>query len=94
MGLRPLEEFGMFGLGLSEIAVILLAIVVFVKPNELPKFMRKLGYVMRRMQDEREAFKRSLRALAREAAEDPVSAPGGEGMDSSGGGPEAGGGDP
>ena len=88
------EEFGMFGLGISEIVVILLAIVVFVKPNEWPKFVRKFGYVMGRMQEERESFKRSLRALAREAAEDPVPAPGGEGKDSSVGGPEAGGGDP
>ena len=34
----------MFGLGLSEIFFIVILFLVFVKPCDLPKTLRKLGY--------------------------------------------------
>ncbi len=33
----------MFGLGFWEIIVILLMVIVFVKPKDLPRFARKIG---------------------------------------------------
>ena len=33
----------MFGLGIWEIALLCVAVLVFVRPDELPKVMRKLG---------------------------------------------------
>ena len=39
----------MFGLGLWEIAAIALAIVVFVKPSELPRAARAIGRAVRRI---------------------------------------------
>ncbi|GHU64754.1 hypothetical protein FACS189447_02290 [Spirochaetia bacterium] len=33
----------MFGIGFSEIIVVLLLIIVFVRPDDLPKFLRTLG---------------------------------------------------
>jgi sec-independent protein translocase protein TatB len=33
----------MFGIGFSEIVIIVLVVIVFVRPADLPAFMRKLG---------------------------------------------------
>jgi Sec-independent protein translocase protein TatA len=33
----------MFGIGFSEIIVVVLAVIVFVRPNDLPKFLRMAG---------------------------------------------------
>jgi sec-independent protein translocase protein TatB len=33
----------MFGIGFSEIIVLLVIIIVFVRPDDLPKFLRTLG---------------------------------------------------
>ena len=52
----------MFGLGIWEIALLCVALLVFVRPEELPRVMGKLGqwygrvtgssrYVMRRLQE-------------------------------------------
>ena len=52
----------MFGLGIWEIALLCIALLVFVRPEELPKVMAKLGqwygrvtgssrYIMRRLQE-------------------------------------------
>ncbi len=52
----------MFGLGIWEIALLCIALLVFVRPEELPKVMGKLGqwygrvtgssrYLMRRLQE-------------------------------------------
>ena len=52
----------MFGLGIWEIALLCIALLVFVRPEELPKVMGKLGqwygrvtgssrYIMRRLQE-------------------------------------------
>ena len=52
----------MFGLGIWEIALLCIALLVFVRPEELPKVMGKLGqwygrvtgssrYIMRQLQE-------------------------------------------
>ncbi|MDE0027046.1 MAG: twin-arginine translocase TatA/TatE family subunit [Spirochaetaceae bacterium] len=52
----------MFGLGIWEIALLCIALLVFVRPEELPKVLGKLGqwygrvtgssrYIMRRLQE-------------------------------------------
>ncbi len=33
----------MFGLGIWELIIIIVAVVIFVKPEDLPKFFRKVG---------------------------------------------------
>lgn len=33
----------MFGIGLSEILIILLAIIILIRPEDLPKFVRTVG---------------------------------------------------
>ena len=33
----------MFGIGFSEIVIIMLVVIVFVRPTDLPAFTRKLG---------------------------------------------------
>ena len=33
----------MFGIGLSEIILIFLVIIVFIRPDDLPKFLRSAG---------------------------------------------------
>ncbi len=52
----------MFGLGFWEIMVILLVVVVFIRPKDLPSFIRNLGRIYRRIID----FNRDLTDMARE----------------------------
>lgn len=33
----------MFGIGISELLLILLAIIILIRPEDLPKFMRTVG---------------------------------------------------
>ena len=33
----------MFGIGFGEILVVLLAAIVFIRPEDLPKFLRSVG---------------------------------------------------
>ncbi|MBN1697897.1 MAG: twin-arginine translocase TatA/TatE family subunit [Spirochaetales bacterium] len=35
----------MFGLGIWEILLILMAVIIFIKPEDLPGFFRKAGYL-------------------------------------------------
>ena len=39
----------MFGLGLWEIVIILIVIIIFVRPRDLPKFFRNLGKMYRQI---------------------------------------------
>lgn len=39
----------MFGLGFTEIIIILVVILVVVKPEDLPKFFKKIGQLYREL---------------------------------------------
>lgn len=54
----------MFGLGIWEIAAIALAIVVFVKPSELPRAARTVGRVVRRTQTAIARAKAEMRQIS------------------------------
>ncbi len=41
----------MFGLGFWEIAIIALVTLIFVKPEDLPKILRKIGYYYGRIKE-------------------------------------------
>ncbi len=41
----------MFGLGFWEIILILLVAVIFLRPDDLPIFLRKLGKLYKRLMD-------------------------------------------
>jgi sec-independent protein translocase protein TatB len=41
----------MFGLGFWEIAIIALVTLIFVKPEDLPKILRKIGYYYGRVKE-------------------------------------------
>jgi len=41
----------MFGLGLWEIVVIVVAVIIFIRPRDLPTFLRNLGKMYRRITD-------------------------------------------
>ena len=51
----------MFNIGLPELLVIVLVVVVFLNPRELPGFFRKLGRGVQQIKHMREEFTRSLR---------------------------------
>lgn len=69
----------MFGLGIWEIAAIVVVIVVFVKPSELPRAARTAGRVVRRAQTAIARAKTEMRqigsALERTAAEPGADTP-------------------
>lgn len=41
----------MFGLGFWELAIIALVVLIFVKPEDLPKILRKIGYYYGRIKE-------------------------------------------
>lgn len=47
----------MFSLGLSEILIILLVMIVFIKPEELPEFFRKAGRLFGELNRMKNEFK-------------------------------------
>jgi sec-independent protein translocase protein TatB len=67
----------MFGIGFSEIIVLLVILIVFVRPDDLPKFLRTLGRLYGRARAayrELAAIKdRFLRELDEAAAPDEAS---------------------
>jgi Sec-independent protein translocase protein TatA len=46
----------MFGIGLPELILIAIAVLVFVKPKDLPNLGRKIGRLIREMKSMREEF--------------------------------------
>lgn len=48
----------MFSLGLSEILIILLVMIVFIKPEELPEFFRKVGRLFGELNRMKNDFKK------------------------------------
>ncbi|MEW5818305.1 MAG: twin-arginine translocase TatA/TatE family subunit, partial [Spirochaetota bacterium] len=60
----------MFGIGFWEIVIIFLIVIVFVRPSDLPKLVRKLGHLYRQVKD----FNQEVMAKIREI-EDEVKQP-------------------
>ena len=56
----------MFGLGFWEIALVVLALIVFVKPADLPRLFFKIG----RVYGELQAMTRSMRQMMRTIEEE------------------------
>jgi sec-independent protein translocase protein TatB len=54
-------------IGLQEIVLILLVVVVFLQPKELPGLFRRAGNAYRRIVEMRRDFLRTLENLEREA---------------------------
>lgn len=59
----------MFGIGLAEILVIVLVAIVFVKPGDLPRLLRRMGRLVRQLRDLREGSVQYLRRIEREVEE-------------------------
>jgi len=55
-----------FGLGFWEIVIIVIAILVFVRPHDLPRFFHQVGRVYRDIMDFRKAAGTVLRRIERE----------------------------
>lgn len=48
----------MFSLGFSEILIILLVLIIFIKPEELPVFFRKTGRIIGELNRMKEDLKK------------------------------------
>ena len=55
----------MFGFGFWEIVVIVLALIVFVKPKELPKLLYRVGKMYGQLQELNRNLKQSMRGFER-----------------------------
>ena len=53
----------MFNIGLPELMIIVLVVIVFISPKELPGFLRKLGRGVQQIRHMREQFTRSMREI-------------------------------
>ena len=60
----------MFGIGLAEIAVIVLVALLFIRPKELPRLFKSAGKAYRRISGEVAEFKEMLNAAGTGAAGD------------------------
>jgi Sec-independent protein translocase protein TatA len=60
----------MFAVGWSEVLLIALAAVIFLKPRDLPRLMRRIGILAGRMKELMSSVSRDLAELASEDAED------------------------
>lgn len=56
----------MFGIGTTELIVILFVAVILINPRELPKLMRKAGNIYARGMRQWNGFRKSMRELQRE----------------------------
>jgi len=50
----------MFGLGFWEIVVIVIVIIIFIKPEEIPVFVRKIGKLKGEIEKSYHILKKSL----------------------------------
>jgi sec-independent protein translocase protein TatB len=60
----------MFGIGLGEIAVVLVAAVVLINPKDLPVLFRKAGRLWGELQAMSDKARAEARTAARDAARD------------------------
>lgn len=56
----------MFGIGWVEIGVVAVVVFLFMKPEDLPKIMRKFGSIVRQVREFSRAVNRDLQSMARE----------------------------
>jgi Sec-independent protein translocase protein TatA len=61
----------MFGLGLWEIIIILLIAVVFIRPRDLPKIVRKIGYYYGRWREFSERISHTMSEWERDFTTTP-----------------------
>jgi Sec-independent protein translocase protein TatA len=59
----------MFGLGIWEILIILLAVIIFIKPEDLPKFFRKVGNLYGQIKRYNREVVRKVREIEYEVTE-------------------------
>jgi Sec-independent protein translocase protein TatA len=57
----------MFGLGFIEIGAICIVALVFIRPKDLPRLLRKLGRLYRQALDQLSAVKRVVKDIENEA---------------------------
>ena len=60
----------MFGLGFFEILIILLVVIIFINPKDLPKVFRRLGRLVRQLRDIRDSSVQYMRKIEREIEEE------------------------
>lgn len=58
----------MFGLGFIEIGAICIVALVFIRPKDLPRLLRKLGRLYRQALDQLNAVKRVVKDIENEAS--------------------------
>lgn len=63
----------MFGVGWVEIGIVAVVVFLFMKPEDLPKIMRKFGNMVRQVQKFSRAVNSDLQSMARdlERMDDP-----------------------
>ena len=56
----------MFGIGWVEIAIVALVVFLFMKPEDVPKVMRKFGNLVRQVRKFSRAVNSDLQSIARD----------------------------
>ena len=56
----------MFGIGLWELIIIGIVIIVFIKPKDLPRFMRKIGKIYKDLQGMNTMVKKQINDTLKE----------------------------
>jgi Sec-independent protein translocase protein TatA len=69
----------MFNIGLPELLIIVLAVIVFISPKQLPGFFRKVGTGVAKIKGMREEFTRSLRDVQEDLGLTERGTPGAQG---------------
>lgn len=63
----------MFGFGFWEIVIVTLAVIVFVKPAQLPKLFFEIGKIYGQLQQFNRSVRESMRQFERQMEERPES---------------------
>ena len=50
----------MFGIGAAELGIIILVILIFIRPKDIPGIMRKVGALYRRANDQVREIKKAI----------------------------------